>query len=171
MKKLFFLSCLFVILFCLPTTAQQPKPKPYSFKITDIKARLFYDFAEKFSSQDIINDKNFTLFNTVIGEGDAEGFSETTLGVIEITYGGIDDRNGGQLVIEARGYKNKLLFRRSTFVSYVDKTPGLKKYVPFIIYDTGCAEITITAKLYKDDQPKSPLLNQMTKKIPFVCGD
>ncbi|HEX8247181.1 MAG TPA: hypothetical protein VF599_03270 [Pyrinomonadaceae bacterium] len=165
MKKLFLLF-LFLSLPCV-SAAQ----KPYSFKVSDIKAKLFYDFAGTFSSADVINDKDFTLFNTVIGEGSAKGTSESTLVLIEITFGGLDDRNGAQLVYEARGYKGKLLERKSIFVSYVDKSAGLKKYVAFILHDTGCAEITVTARLFKDNKPKSPLLSRLTKTIPFVCGE
>lgn len=164
-QRFFFIVLLFLL--CINVPAQ----KPYSFKVTEIKAKLFYDFSAAFSSQDIVNDKNFTLFNTVIGEGDAEGMSETTLVLVEVTYGGLDDRNGPQLVFEARGYKGKILQRKSIFVSFVDKAAGLKKYVPFILYDTGCNEITLTAKLFKDNKSKSPLLSKMTKKIPFVCGE
>lgn len=156
-----------MLLLGISATAQ----KPYSFKVTDIKARLFYDFLGTFSPEDVINDKEFTLFNTVIADGDAESPSETTLVLIEITSGSIDDRSGPQLVVEARGDKNILLYRKSTFIGFLDKKEGLKKYVPFILYDTGCFEIKVTAKLYRDNRRKSPLLSQMTKTIPFVCGE
>ncbi|HEX8370641.1 MAG TPA: hypothetical protein VF604_19000 [Pyrinomonadaceae bacterium] len=166
MRKLVFASVLLALI-CVSASGQ----KPYSFKVSDIKAKLFYDLAGTFSPEDVINDKNFTLFNTVIGEGSAAGMSEATLVLVEVTYGGLDDRNGAQLVFEAKGYKDKLLLRKSLFVSYVDKAAGLKKYVPFILHETGCAEIKLTASLFKDDKPKSPLLSKMTKTIPFVCGE
>jgi hypothetical protein len=166
MRKLILVS---ILLFLLTINASAQKP--YSFKISQIQAKLFYDYSAAFSQQDVINDKNFALFNTIIGEGSAEGMSETTLVLVEITYGGLDDRNGPQLVFEAKGYKGKILQSKSIFVPFIDKAAGLKKYVPFILYETGCAEITVTAKLYKDNKPKSPILSQMTKKIPFVCGE
>lgn len=166
MNKILFVFLLFVVL-SFPAAAQSR----YSFKVTGIRAKLFYDFAGEFSPEDIINDKGFTLFNTVIGEGDAAGMSETTLVLVEVTYGGVDDRNGPQLVFEAKNEKGRILERRSLFVGFVDKVNGLKKYVPFILYDTGCQQITVNVRLYKDKKPKSPLLSKMTKTIPFVCGE
>src|SRR3954467_14694995 len=58
-----------------------PITPPY--KITAIKAMLFYDGSATFS-RDVLAKPNFTFWNTIIGEGDAEGPSNSTLVLVEV---------------------------------------------------------------------------------------
>jgi len=68
---------------CLNLTVNaQTRTPPY--KITAIKAMLFYDGKGTFS-RDVLAKPDFTFWNTIIGEGDADGPSNSTLVLVEVT--------------------------------------------------------------------------------------
>jgi hypothetical protein len=76
---------LFAVVSTLPmlavTRTHAPITPPY--KITAIKAMLFYDGSATFS-RDVLAKPNFTFWNTIIGEGDAEAPSNSTLVLVEV---------------------------------------------------------------------------------------
>src|SRR5438552_2628092 len=70
-----------LMLSAIPARSVSP-PAPY--KISGIKAMLFYDGKGTFS-RDVLAKPDFSFWNTIIGEGDAEGPSNSTLVLIEIS--------------------------------------------------------------------------------------
>jgi hypothetical protein len=53
------------------------------YRITAVKAMLFYDGNATFS-RDVLAKPDFTFWNTIIGEGDAEAPSNSTLILVEV---------------------------------------------------------------------------------------
>jgi hypothetical protein len=75
----------FLVLLFASSTFSQTKGRPAPpYKIAAIKALLFYNGKGTFS-RDVLAKPDFTLWNTIIGEGDAESPSDATLILVEIT--------------------------------------------------------------------------------------
>ncbi len=132
-------------------------------KIAAIHAQLYYEGSGKLSDDILASGEN-TLWNTIIGEGGAGAPSNFTLVTVEVV--GKDVPIGAVKVqITARGYKAKIVGQRTMDVSIYDKTTRF--LAPLFLYDTGCDEIEVTAKLIGKGVTKT------TAKavIPFKCGE
>lgn len=161
MRKIKFLFiALLVCSFSALNLQAQTKVAP---KISAIRAQLFYDASGTFS-KDILADKNLSLWNTIIGEGSAGEPSTSTFVTVEISGRNIPL---GTLKIEitATGNKNRIIQKKLISVDLYDERP--KFFAPFWLYDTGCEEIKISARLIGKGAPATPI----TKKIPFACGE
>lgn len=136
-------------------------PPPY--KITGIKAMLFYDGKGTFS-RDVLAKPDFSFWNTVIGEGDAEGPSNSTLVLVEISENPSRDEASPPRKVEFTAIASgKVVLKRASDI-------GLFKdgrfYAGFWLYDTGCQPIKISARIIGQAQPSS-----MSKTLPFKCGE
>lgn len=137
-------------------------------RISDVRAFLIYE-ENGAASRNILNG-DFVLWNAVIGEGDAENHSSATLVHIILTTDGKPPKVATALSFsavsaggEGGNYAKKL--------DYVFPASGNGKlFIPFILHDTGCREITLTAKLI--DRAKPATVYQTVRKIiPFNCGE
>jgi hypothetical protein len=81
-RTIFLPVALAFVCVCLSSTASSKSQAP-SFKITAIKAMLFFEQTATFS-KDVLADPNFVFWNTIIGEGDAGGPSSSTLVLVEV---------------------------------------------------------------------------------------
>lgn len=132
-------------------------------KITAIRAQLYFEGSGKLSDDVLASGEN-TLWNTIIGEGGAGAPSNFTLVTVEVT--GKDVPQGAVKVqITARGYKRKIVGQRTMEVSIYDE--ATKFLAPLFLYDTGCDEIEVTARLIGKGVAKTVL----KKVIPFKCGE
>lgn len=158
--KLFLPAVVLFLLSALPAFAQGARVAP---KIAAIRAQLFYEPTGKFS-QDILAAKDFSLWNTIIGEGSAEAPSSSTFVTVEITGRNLDV---GSLKVEitATGDKNKLLVKKLIEVEIYDQRTRF--FAPLWLYDTGCEKIKISARLIGKGAPATAV----TKTIPFECGE
>lgn len=132
-------------------------------KITDVRAQLFYD-GKGTLSDNILAQKDLTLWNTIIGEGSAGGASNSTLITVEVS--GKDVAVGGVKVeVVATGHKNKVLGKTVMDVAlYDDKT---RFYAPLMLTNTGCDPVKVTVRLVGKGAPKG----RVAKTIPFQCGE
>lgn len=141
-------------------------------KVSAIKAKLFYnenkdgDESKDVSggfSENIIDNSEIVLWNTLIGEGSAEGYSNQTIVIVEIASKGQSNKN--QLVkFTATVGKKVILQQLRTFSVISDST---KFNLLFLLNNTGCEEIAVTAEIIKNNKPVSIL----KKKINFKCGE
>jgi hypothetical protein len=139
-----------------------PITPPY--KITAIKAMLFYDGSATFS-RDVLAKPNFTFWNTIIGEGDAEAPSNSTLVLVEVA--GNPSRNEAppsRKVELTATIPRKLPFKRTVDIGLFGD--GGKFYAAFWLYETGCQPVTLVARII-GQTPTSVV----TRKIPFECGE
>lgn len=132
-------------------------------KISAIRAQLFYDASGTFS-KDLLTMKDLALWNTIIGEGSAGGASTSTFVIVEITGNNLAV-GSTKVEITATGDKNRLIQKRLIDVDIYDERT--KFFAPFWLYNTGCEEIKISARLIGKSAPKTVV----TKTIPFACGE
>jgi len=138
-------------------------PAPPPFKITAIKAMLFFDEKGTFSD-DLFTQPNLALWNTIIGEGSAGSPSNSTLVLVEVS--GQYDPNSttpNRKVEFTATLSGKILLRRLTEIRMGKDG---KYYAPFWLNDTGCGHVKLSARIIGQTQPSS-----MTKTIPFECGE
>ena len=114
---------------------------------TELKVSAYLIFTDStFSTFDVLNDKTITLWNTIIGEGDALKPSNKTEIKLTGTFDGIK-------VIVYNG-KQKVINQNLSNVT------GSWE---FVIHDTGCKKVkVVVTKLDK-------VVYQGT--IPFTCGE
>lgn len=146
----------------LGVLAVSPVPPP-PYKITAIKAMLFYDGKGTFS-RDVLAKPDFTFWNTIIGEGDAEGPSNSTLVLVEITGNPSPDEASPLRKVEfIATAERRVILKRTTDIGLFENG---KHYAAFWLYDTGCQPVKITARIIGQAQPSS-----MSRTIPFACGE
>lgn len=159
-----------VFLFAAVTLYAQPSKLPI---IENIKGYLFYNqnkYSEKSAgtfSENIIDNPDFYLWNTMIGEGSAKGRSNSTLIVVEMTNSLKDEYNSGYVRLTVTNESNKLLLSRTQDFNLYS---GRNEFsAAFMIYDTGCEHVKIKAELL--DSSKKKVLSVMKKVIEFNCGE
>jgi hypothetical protein len=132
-------------------------------KITDIRAQLFYETKGSLSDN-ILAQKDLSLWNTIIGEGSAGGSSTSTLVTVEVSgqHVGLGDV---QVEVIATNAKKKVVGKATMDVSLYDAKTTF--YAPLFLANTGCDEIKIVARLKGKGAPKGAV----TKTIPFACGE
>ena len=144
-------------------------------KITGIQARLFYNqksdmntsptdnVSGTFSKSDIINDKSVALWNTIIGEGSAEGPSTQT--VVIVTIRSLNYSNKLQKLKFTVLAGTKVISQETRQFDVIGKTVDYK--LLFLLNDTGCGKLTIRSELFNSGK----VVSVMTKSIDFECGE
>src|SRR3954465_15804808 len=108
------------------------------YKITAMKAMLFYNGTGTFS-RDFLNPP-MTLWNTIIGEGEAGAPSEATLVLVEVSGKSMGETNVATRKVEFTAtVEGKVAVKRATDIGlFSDKGTF---YAPFWLYDTGCGKV------------------------------
>lgn len=134
--------------------------------IAAIHAHLFYDSSSTLSP-DIIGPEPWTLWNTVIGGGDARHRSHSTLVLVDLTglSSAHDTSLGVQLTVS--GPAGSAWEKPLVQVAQVSSTsvPGTA-YAPFWLNDTGCLPLTLTASTTGVSPSQSSRV-----RIDFKCGE
>ena len=139
----------------LPTAIAAEAPK-----IVAIHAQLYHEGSGKLSQEDLLAPDAPGMWNTIIGEN----ASNFTLVTVEVQ--GKDVEVGAVKVqIVARGYKRRIAGQRTIDVSLYDAKT--KFFAPLWLYDTGCDEIEVSARLIGKGVAKTTV----KKVIPFKCGE
>jgi len=143
-------------------------------KISGIEAKLFYNqksdqdksatdtVSGTFSKEDISSGK-FALWNAIGGAGDAEGPSDQTIVIVSIKS--MNYSNKLQTIRFTAKARGKTLKQESQNFSVIGDNVTYK--VLFLLNDTGCEKIDITADLLV----KMKTVSTMRKSIQFECGE
>ncbi|HLX91819.1 MAG TPA: hypothetical protein VKR32_09060 [Puia sp.] len=139
--------------------------------ITNIEAKLFYNENKTGSeSENVsgtfspnIDNGEFSLWNTIIGGGSAEGYSNQTIVIVEVTSKG--ESNQKQTMQFSAISRKKIVLREERTFSCIGNTAKYK--LLFLLNNTGCDEIKIKANLVKDGK----ILSSKNKIIRFRCGE
>lgn len=143
-----------------PAAAQHTASAP---RVTAVSAQLYYEETGTFS-RNILAPPGFALWNAIIGGGDAEHASSATLVRVEVSGRNVP-LGAVRVVVTATGARGRILGRRESRVDlYDDRT---KFYAPLFLNDTGCDEITISARLLGRGVSSAPTV----QTIPFRCGE
>ncbi len=163
MKKIFILTIM-ILAVSFSAFAQTKS----SHKITEVKAYLMYEENGELSKN--ILDTDFALWNVIIGEGDAEGHSSSTLIKVVVANDGKETKTNPVIQFTAISSDGKRVNYKKTFEYQFPTEAPSKTYIPFLLHDTGCQKISMTIKLV--DRVKSTIVYQTVKKeIPFNCGE
>lgn len=142
--------------------------------ITDIQARLFYNQANSFAddndpapgsfSENIVDNNEFILYNTIIGEGSAAANSDQTIFRVEISSNkGVNFYGKIKFTIQDENRKTILLKENEVYQSKA----GSKYYFIHVLDNPGCGILYINATLYDQDQ----VISKMEKSLDFGCGE
>lgn len=139
-----------------------------SHKISEVRAHLVYEENGELS-RDIFKG-DFSLWNAVIGEGDAEGHSSSTLAYVVVETDGKETKTNPVLQFSATSEDGKRVKYTKTLPYYFPTEGASKTFVPILLHDTGCQKIKMTAKLVEKTAP-TRIYQTVTKEIPFACGE
>lgn len=140
------------------------------YKIESIKAFLYYNQNKATKdtsvagtySPNIIDNDSISLWNVIIGEGDAMGCSDQTMIVVEIS-GNPKDYTRRQLRFKAVSEGKVLLSKKMEF-AILDSNS--KYYATYLLYDTGCNKIKVSAEIFG-----KIIESKMEKMINYECGE
>ena len=147
------------------------------YTVDSIQALLFYNGNNSYPktqvagtfSPNIIDNKDFTLYNTIIGEGSAQGSSRQTLVVVKIivtpSMVDIQRRDSFRRISFQVEQGDKEIFKR-TDEFYIEE--GQKEYfMAYMIYGTGKSKFDITAEIIN----KGKVESKLHKTLPFALGE
>lgn len=146
----------------------QTVPDP---KIQNIKSYLFYNQDERGNSaggtlsENIIDNPEFTCWNVIIAEGSAAAPSNNTMVVVEIVSDPTSFNSNGKVRLKARNSDGKIVFEQEQ--SFYMIGSGVLYYAPFMLYDSGCEELKLTAELIFEDN----VVSEKSAVLPFACGE
>jgi hypothetical protein len=153
---------LFIGVFSFGSASEDEK-----YSVSDLHAHLYYQDSGEIDSTDLLDGKDHALWNTVIGEGEARKPSSAILVLVDLK-GPLFEEQGGSLSVKAAEDKKILLNQTLRLALWSDR--GRKMVVPFLVYNTGCHHLEITATLV--GLPDASVQNgAMRKAIPFKCGE
>jgi hypothetical protein len=155
-----FFALLPILIFTNSLLSAQSKLAPYY--ISKINAYLVYNQSGKMS-ENLIDNESFFLWNTVIGEGSAAEPSAQTLVIVEISGNPKEYTQRDIKLTVMNG--NEVFFKQSFDFVILDENS--KYYAAFLLYNTGCSELKLTAEILNKTLVESKLI----KTIPFQCGE
>jgi hypothetical protein len=145
------------------------------YKIAAIKGYMYYnsnnDMAEKKVigqlSDNIVDNKKIALWNTFIGEGSAEGVSNQTLIVVDVT-GFPKDYTTRKIRLTATTDGGQI-FKQTQELVVLSRDGKYK--AAFLLYETGGVPVTLKAQIINEDTGKEIIESTMTKTIEFESGE
>ena len=160
----FITLCLLIVALEVNASARKRGSATPPYKITAIQAKLYYHDKGTFS-RDVLVKPDFAFWNVIIGAGDAEGYSDSTLVLVEVSGKSVEDPTEPVRKVELTAVaKGRVLLKRALAVGLF--SDDHKFYAAFWLYDTGCEPVKLTARILGQSQPSS-----LTKTIPFECGE
>lgn len=154
-------------------TASHQAGVPY--KIVNVNGYMYYnsnnDLGEKKVigqlSDNIVDNKAISLWNTFIGAGDAEGVSNQTLIVVDVT-GFPKDYTTRKIRLTATTDGGQI-FKQTQKLAVLCRDGKYK--AAFLLYETGGVPITLKAQIINNDSGKEIVESMMTKTIEFESGE
>jgi|SRR5688572_2588843 hypothetical protein len=146
-----------------PAAAAHAETKQPAYGVAAIRAHMVVEESGKIDPRDMT--QHLMLWNTIIGEGDAEGPSSTTLIQVELAGPTFANLASGSLEVVVTAGGKKLLKQKLAIGTFFSE--GTKLVVPFLVYDTGCDELAITATFTTPEKKKV----KKTAGVPFACGE
>lgn len=113
-----------------------------AYQVKAIHAYLFFHETGRFDTRDLVAEKP-ALWNTPIGEGDAGEKSSAVLMVVELAGPAFNQDLKGALQVTAAEGNRVLLTRTIALGTFFSEKKSIQ--VPFLVYDTGCAPLSLEA--------------------------
>ena len=162
-----------LILLSLSSAIQFAHGQNQMYKISNIEAHLFYNRNNDFSdekvagtiSENILENPEFYLWNTIIGEGSAEGASSQTLIIINI--------EGEKSTYEIRTLKIVCKIEDNIISSQENDFSNFSQHNKYsycvLLNDTGCGKVEIVAEIINKKSNETE--DKMVKTLDFWCGE
>ena len=151
---------------CLVSGAIPGSPyRPSDFRVTDMRAVLYYERDATFSSFDAMADEGpetpaSALWNTPAGEGSAGKPSSATLILVRVS-GPVESPWNATLQVVANARSGQLGDRLISLKPFFGAPTA---WIPVLLYGTGCERVSVTATIQGTP-------NGVTKALPFKCGE
>jgi hypothetical protein len=137
------------------------------YSVTAIHAHLYYQSTGEINPTDLLDGKGHSLWNTIIGEGEARKPSAAILVLVDLSGPTFWRRDGTVRLAATDGQKTLL---DQTLLLGIWGNEGGKVVLPFLVCGTGCRKLEITATL--EGFPDALVETATLKKIvPFKCGE
>lgn len=146
-----------------PALARRPPPPPPGYQIAGLHAFLYFHKTGTFGAGDLIGGQ-VALWNTIIGEGDAEHPSTSILVKVDVSGPGFAGV-AGKVTVVAKAGKRTLAKQTFALADYFDEH-GPQITLPMLVPGTGCGAVTLTATLTGKGKR-----SRATAQIPFACGE
>ena len=153
-------ALLVVAALAISTAAAAPGP----YQVKSIRAFLYYPGTGTFDTRDLVAGK-VGLFNTVIGEGGAQGPSSTTLVLVDLTGPSFASLRAGNIELLAVAGGKTLLKQKLQLGEFFSEKKQVT--VPFVVHETGCSPLKLTATL---TSPSGQTASK-TATVDFQCGE
>ena len=147
--------------------ANDVPPGSAKYSVAAIHAHFYFHSTGEISPTDLLDGKPHALWNTIIGAGEAGKPSGAILVLVDLTgptFANID----GKLTLKAAEGEKILLGQTVSLKIWFRE--GQKVVIPFLVYDTGCNKLEITATL-EDLPAKMVDTGTLKKVVPFECGE
>lgn len=159
-----------MVLGVIPTDAAAPTQKPTAkkpaaqkpYQVQRISAQLFFQDTATFSDN-VIDNKDLSLWNTIIGEGSANGHPSNSTLVKVTVKGPAKEESASPPPVEVTVKTAKAVLAKHTFNDAFMSNGAYS--VALMVQGTGCQPVTIQARLLGGAS------STMTKTIPFQCGE
>jgi len=134
------------------------------FSIESIRAYFYYHETSTFGQEDLASGR-LALRNSIIGEGDAEHPSSTTLVMVSLSKCASCPRADSLEFTAVDSDGKKITESAVPLSSYFSQDKQLT--IPFLLYGAGCGSIELKAAIVGRDGARS----ESTAVLPFVCGE
>jgi hypothetical protein len=140
-----------------------------------LQAFLFYGESGKIGNDNVAFEsapKEGTpavLVNAILGDNSEEGPSSSVMVVVGIRGAGRDIMaNHYELTLFARSKGKEVAEERATGSAIAPLKEGVLQRVPFVVHQTGCFPMTLTAELGLPGRKPASLVERV---IPFRCEE
>lgn len=146
-----------------PPPPRTPPVAPTTFRIAAIQAFLYFHKTGTFGTADLTTGK-VALWNTIIGEGEAEHPATSMLVKVVLTGPSFANQDG-KLIVVAKAGKRTLVKQTFAIGDYFEEqTPSIT--LPLLVPGVGCDEVTVTATLSGKGKRGTAAAT-----VPFACGE
>lgn len=132
-------------------------------RLAGFGAHLFYEPLGKVDPRDLMDHK-VVLWNTMIGEGEAEAPSNTTLVIVKLSGGPFLTGTRGTVAFRAKSDERVLKTETALLSSFFNDGETLA--IPFVVVGTGCGRVELTAEL---TTPRGR--QRQTEALEYPCGE
>jgi hypothetical protein len=143
----------------------EPSHPTTQLRISAIRAFFYYEEQGRFDDRDLLSGE-LVLRNVIVGEGDAEAPTNTTLVLVDVTGPGFSTETVGVLQAQARAGTRELLKQSVPLRFFFSEKQQIS--IPFLVHDAACEPLEITASL---EVPGKGVTSSLSGTIPFGCGE
>jgi hypothetical protein len=157
-----------LIVFLGAAVASGNNVEEVKFSVAAIHAHLYHQSTGEINMTDLLDGKAHSLWNTIIGEGEARKPSRAIWVLVDLTGPTFAADCGGKLTMKVTEGVKTLLGQTLMLDDWFNE--GQELVLPFLVYGTGCGKLEITATL-QGLPPSKVKIATLKKSVSFECGE